>query len=633
MKNCLRLVMKKERKWNYIILAIVVLVYAIILSLRYDFLYYNNDDPAMEEILSGLCTGTPDGHTWFHMYPLSWVLSKLYCILPDFHWYGCFLWLCQMGCVYACIVRTTEIIVCPKKQYMYMILTFLLMAGVMLPENVILTFTAVSGMLGATAVFLTATTNFVNSKGNVIFKSVPAMICYYFAFCIRKDMALLLLPFLLCAGVFFVMTYKREQEDNLVIQKRVLFGFVGLFVFGTISVITRWDAIIYITIFWGTIIIIYCLGMELKRLKKQIWGFVSLFVILFTVCGLTYVIHMHTYDSEEWKYYKEYVETRSAIYDYGTIPTYDESIGYYTEIGLSEADVATLRTWNFMLSEKYNLSVMKDIRDYKEQFVSYRYSIYYIKVIMLDVVTRLMEFTDAPYMYVFIILIMICAACIVINKQYSKLVLLILIMISHMVCWGYLLWQGRILERVTHGLYLTEFLLLLGIIFVELQNFRLKKLDVVMYIVIFSVILYATINKVQFFESDIALPGNYADKSAQYELWKDTLDYCNQDLEQIYILDTYTYSVYVTQVFGQEQITSANCDGIGNVVLAGHWVAESPLWYEKINKLCGADTLQEAHNKGEDLCFIINPIWITDELSRYLQENYPNMEIIYTDSL
>lgn len=94
MKNCLRLVMKKERKWNYIILAIVVLVYAIILSLRYDFLYYNNDDPAMEEILSGLCMGTPDGHTWFHMYPLSWVLSKLYCILPDFHWYGCFLWLC-----------------------------------------------------------------------------------------------------------------------------------------------------------------------------------------------------------------------------------------------------------------------------------------------------------------------------------------------------------------------------------------------------------------------------------------------------------------------------------------------------------------------------------------------------------
>lgn len=371
-----------------------------------------------------------------------------------------------MGCVYACIVRTTEIIVCPKKQYMYMILTFLLMAGVMLPENVILTFTTVSGMLGATAVFLTATANFVNSKSNVIFKSVPAMICYYFAFCIRKDMALLLLPFLLCAGVFFVMTYKREQEDNLVIQKRVLFGFVGLF------------------------------------------------VILFTVCGLTYVIHMHTYDSEEWKYYKEYVETRSAIYDYGTIPTYDENIGYYTEIGLSEADVATLRTWNFMLSEKYKLSVMKDIRDYKEQFVSYRYSIYYIKVIMLDVVTRLMEFTDAPYMYVFIILIMICAACIVINKQYSKLVLLILIMISHMVCWGYLLWQGRILERVTHGLYLTEFLLLLGIIFVELQNFRLKKLEVVMYIVIFSVILYATINKVQFFESDIALPGNYADKSA-----------------------------------------------------------------------------------------------------------------------
>ena len=37
-----------------------------------------NDDWGMYSILSGAYTGTPDAHVMFFLYPLSWLLAKLY---------------------------------------------------------------------------------------------------------------------------------------------------------------------------------------------------------------------------------------------------------------------------------------------------------------------------------------------------------------------------------------------------------------------------------------------------------------------------------------------------------------------------------------------------------------------------
>ena len=61
------------------------------------FSYEVNDDAAIVQILDGSYTGTPDGHSIFVRYPLSWVIKTLYAVNPamrlagelrhDVNWY------------------------------------------------------------------------------------------------------------------------------------------------------------------------------------------------------------------------------------------------------------------------------------------------------------------------------------------------------------------------------------------------------------------------------------------------------------------------------------------------------------------------------------------------------------------
>ena len=48
------------------------------LVLRFDFYYDLNDDVLIKDILSGVYTGTPEGHTMQLLYPLGLLLSLLY---------------------------------------------------------------------------------------------------------------------------------------------------------------------------------------------------------------------------------------------------------------------------------------------------------------------------------------------------------------------------------------------------------------------------------------------------------------------------------------------------------------------------------------------------------------------------
>lgn len=58
-----------------------------------------NDDWGMYSILSGAYTGTPDAHVMFFLYPLSWMLAKLYTLCSAIPWYGLFQHGVQIVCL------------------------------------------------------------------------------------------------------------------------------------------------------------------------------------------------------------------------------------------------------------------------------------------------------------------------------------------------------------------------------------------------------------------------------------------------------------------------------------------------------------------------------------------------------
>ena len=81
---------------NCILSLAMALILAGILAARFDFYYDLNDDVLIKDILSGVYSGTPDGHTMQLLYPLGALLALLYrgLSIPVF---GAFLLFCQVS--------------------------------------------------------------------------------------------------------------------------------------------------------------------------------------------------------------------------------------------------------------------------------------------------------------------------------------------------------------------------------------------------------------------------------------------------------------------------------------------------------------------------------------------------------
>lgn len=86
--------------WDLFFLLLLTLFYALLLTVikPVDGI---NDDWGMYSTLSGAYTGTPDAHVMFFLYPLAWLLAKLYTLCSFIPWYGLFQHGVQIACLFA----------------------------------------------------------------------------------------------------------------------------------------------------------------------------------------------------------------------------------------------------------------------------------------------------------------------------------------------------------------------------------------------------------------------------------------------------------------------------------------------------------------------------------------------------
>ena len=78
----------KSRLWSIRLQAIISALLTIAIAWHLTPLYaYINDDTKMQLILSGGLTGTPSPYTAWPSFVLSWLVSRLYCILPMVPWW------------------------------------------------------------------------------------------------------------------------------------------------------------------------------------------------------------------------------------------------------------------------------------------------------------------------------------------------------------------------------------------------------------------------------------------------------------------------------------------------------------------------------------------------------------------
>ena len=105
-ERAIREAVKRDNEHTSLAMALIL---AGILAARFDFYYDLNDDVLIKDILSGVYSGTPDGHTMQLLYPLGALLALLYrgLSIPVF---GAFLLFCQFGSIWAVGYRSTVLV-------------------------------------------------------------------------------------------------------------------------------------------------------------------------------------------------------------------------------------------------------------------------------------------------------------------------------------------------------------------------------------------------------------------------------------------------------------------------------------------------------------------------------------------
>lgn len=561
---------------NCILVFAVMGASALLMGLFFDFYFDLNDDTMMRDIMSGIYSGTPDGHNMQTLYPLGALIALGYRICGSFPWYGAFLLLCQFGCFFLVGVRlcTLADVYCARERVFRdgagadgsgmrrhlagkLCCLFLLAVfqwGIWLTHMVNIQYTITCGMLVGAAVFLFLTMPEGALFGELsaplsvkafLIKSLPALLLFLLAFQLRSEMALLTLPFLGLAGLFC------WWADGPV--------FAG------------------------------------KTMQK----YVGLLLLLLAGMGISIGADSLAYGGE-WREFRQLFDDRTTIYDFYPEVLPEKPFDTDLEnLGVSVGAQILLKNYNFGLDEKIDAQMLSDVADYakehvggardwgaifKEKLLLYRY--------------RSFHGGDAPYNLLVIlgyganVISMILLLWRDARKLLAAAVQLLLLVLVRSALWMFILMRGRDPERITHPLYLVEFCLLAGLFLWHIWR-EVPVLGKTAPGAVFSAnrrggfaaaqSLLCSAAAVLFLLSVWGLwkglPAVQADQARRQEInreWEAIDAYCRAHSDTFYFEDVYSTVAFSGKLLECRGNTIANYD------IVGGWMCKSPLYRKKL---------------------------------------------------
>ncbi len=506
-----------REKENALLTLAYVAAAALILAAAYDYYYDLNDDSAIKDILSGVYTGTPNGHNIQMLYALAAFLALPYCFAPTLPWYGMFLWLCNFGCFYLIGARSLDF--CGRRPMKAALLAIegACFAALSLWDLIFVQYTVVSGLLAVTAVFL-----FYTSKGapgdwkGFFKKNCISIALALVSFAVRSEMFLLLFPLLCLAGLF-------------------------------------------------------CWSKEEKPLQKQCflkYGSVVGAVLAGMACLLA--IDGAAYGSSGWKEFGRYFNARTQIYDFTGIPPYEENEQFYKEAGLAKAQKQLLDNYNFGLDERMDSALLEKVADYA--LASQKPPAARAKEALYLYWHRLRNEMDKDYPWnLFVLmgyLLAVASAAVPVaaGRGRSCLWKLGLLFLFRSALWLFLLYRGRVVERITHPLLLME-LVLLVLLLGEAKQRYWPYVCGILFGLMAALALSGSIERVN---------AEYARRAQANAAYAALRAYCREHGDNYYFLDVYSSVAYSEKMFAQADNSLANYD------LMGGWVCKSPLYRQKL---------------------------------------------------
>ena len=613
---------------NCILSLAMALILAGILAARFDFYYDLNDDVLIKDILSGVYSGTPDGHTMQLLYPLGALLALLYrgLSIPVF---GAFLLFCQFGSIWAVGYRSTVLVdeeraardgapfapgmcsaasatrlaepaVCSAwnttakrlgVKGVLLLVEALFWFAAMGSHLVYLQYTVTAGMLAGAAIFWVVT-----AKGKERFW---ALLLYWLSFCLRPEMALLCLPL---AGAGGLCIWGREKQ---------IFS------------------------------------------KESLRHYLGLFAALVIGMGVFYGLDVLAYSDPNWKDFRQFFDERTILYDYHLdfIEQYDENREAYEETGVSRTLQEMLKNYNFGAADEIDTQMLSSLAvqakktDAKESVLSQ-----VKKAIWRLVHENWLSKSDLPWNFVWLAVVFAwCSCCLQKGNRRYFWQPVFVVCVGGML-WSYLLMQGRMVDRVTHPLYLAQILLAAGlggtagnrqlkmrtaekcdavghtdaatgaaIVCSDAENADVShnvntrstgRIHTVMTAAVCGVILLLCILRVPGMWQGVAQEQTRRETVNQTN--EDVFAYCKKHASTLFLEDVYSTVAYSEKIM-------LDRDKPFNYDLLGGWLVKSPLTKQKLSAF-GYASMGEAARSSEKVCLLADEGTDMSWLTEYLEE-------------
>ena len=407
---------------NSILTALMILLLAVFIGGCFDYYFELNDDVFMKDILAGVYTGQASGFNIQMLFPLSWLISMFYVVIPGANWYGFFLCACQFICLYLIGKRLISYAKNRIIKIQLLFLEVLIILSMFLYELVIVQYTVTSALLGGTALFLMYTSKQEVGTLGFLKENWISIILVVLSVCLRKNMLFLIFP---------------------------LIGLAGLY---------KWT-------------------LEQKFFQKKMFAkYLTLFGVLLIGIAASLIADKIAYGSTEWQEFRSFFNHRTTVYDYYSIPPYEGNESFYSGIGLTESERYLLENYNFAIDDEIDAKLMEKIADYWEANKALLGTpVKRLSTAFYDYYYRTTHTTDAPWNYFVLGAYGLLVGFAILRKNRSYLWKLPLLVAGRTCLWMYILYVNRPMNRVLHSLYLVEFLFLAAMILEEWRAVKVQE--------------------------------------------------------------------------------------------------------------------------------------------------------------
>lgn len=498
---------------NSILAMVMVIALFVFAGFSFDFYYDLNDDVMIKDILSGAYMGTPDAHSIQMLYPISFLISLLYRLVPGVAWQGLFLCFCHGLSLYLIAERSLSFVEKTWKKVALLVTEVVIVVTLFLWELVIVQYTITSALLAACACFLVFTSQAEeHTPMDFLKQQILPILLVLLSYNIRSEMFLLMCPFVATVGIF-----KWFGEEK---------------VFAT------------------------------KNLKKYL-GFLGLIVAGML---LSLVIDFVAYSGKEWREFKDFFNARTQVYDYTWYPSFDEAESFYQEMGVSRSEYALLDNYNFGLDEAIDAELLWSIAGYQEENAVKAPLTIRIKEALTAYKWRTLH-EDMPYSYMVLIAYVAVIGLAICKKDISAIWKVPLLVAFRSVSWMYVILANRVPPRISHPLYYIEFIVLCAWILVYSKGCKGKQRWIHCVCTgIFA--LYACVNilgSVKATEAEMLRR-----ESANVSIMAFDA-YAKQNPQNYYYMDVYSTVAFSEKMFKEVDGEQKNYD------LVGGWLSGSPL--------------------------------------------------------